>query len=226
MRDVEHVGAAQRIPGVHGAVLAEGDVDAVGAHLRHARHAAALRIGVVAALQHDVDQRVGDRVHARLGDQRQELRDVVIVHGVHGGEVRAGDAALQAEPLRLVGQRLDVARQRVVGLVAMDVDEQPALFGDLAERLQARRRRPPSCARNAGCRRPRRRPCRARARDSSRRSASENSRPAGRRRAAGRYRARCVFFTSSSASTAVSRSSQMSTCVRMASRPFDTARSQ
>ena len=53
--------------------------------------------------------------------------------------MRAGDAALQAEPLRLVGERLDVARQRVVGLVAMDVDEQAALLGDLAERLQARR---------------------------------------------------------------------------------------
>ena len=104
--------------------------------------------------------------------------------------MRAGDAALQAEPLRLVGQRLDVARQRIVGLVAMHVDEQPALLRRSRRAPSGSRRRRPSCARNAGCRRRHRRPCRARARDSSPRSASGNSRPAGRRRAAGRYRAR------------------------------------
>ena len=103
---------------------------------------------------------------AGLGDQRQELRDVVVVHRVHGGEVRAGDAALQAEALRLVGERLDVARQRIVGLVAMHVDAQAALGGDLAQRRPTPRRPRPSCARNAGCRRRRRRPCRARARGS------------------------------------------------------------
>ena len=69
----------------------------------------------------------------RLGDQRQELRDVVIVHRMHRGEVRAGDPALQAEALRLVGELLDVARQRIVGLVAMHVDHQAALRRDLAE---------------------------------------------------------------------------------------------
>ena len=46
--------------------------------------------------------------------------------------MRAGDTPLQAQPLGLIGQRLDMARQRVVRLVAMHVDEQPALRGDLA----------------------------------------------------------------------------------------------
>ena len=49
------------------------------------------------------------------------------------------DAALQPQPLRLEGQRLDVARQRVVGLVAMHVDQQAALGRDLAQHLHARR---------------------------------------------------------------------------------------
>ena len=52
---------AQAVPRVHHAVVAERDVDAGGHQLGHARHAAALRIAVVAALQRDVDQRVGDR---------------------------------------------------------------------------------------------------------------------------------------------------------------------
>ena len=66
--------------------------------------------------------------------QRQELRDVVVVHRVHRGEVRAGDAALQPQALRLEGQGLDVARERIVGLVAMHVDAQAALGSDLAQR--------------------------------------------------------------------------------------------
>ena len=52
---------------------------------------------------------------------------------MHGSQVRAGHPALQAEALRLVGELLDVARQRIVGLVAMHVDHQAALRGDLAE---------------------------------------------------------------------------------------------
>ena len=53
--------------GYHGSITQswpKRDVDAGGQQLGHARHAAALRIGVVAALDRDVDQRVGDRVHA------------------------------------------------------------------------------------------------------------------------------------------------------------------
>jgi hypothetical protein len=46
---------------------------------------------------------------------------------MHGGEVRAGDAALKAEPLRLRGERLDVPGQRIVCFIAMQVDAQAAL---------------------------------------------------------------------------------------------------
>ena len=53
--------------------------------------------------------------------------------------MRAGDAALQAQPLGFEGQGLDVARQRVVGLVAMHVDRLAALGGDLAQQLHAGR---------------------------------------------------------------------------------------
>ena len=53
--------------------------------------------------------------------------------------MRAGDAAVQAEPLRLGGERLDVARQRVVGLVAMHVDHQAALGRDVAQHLDRAR---------------------------------------------------------------------------------------
>ena len=131
--------AAERVPRVHHAVVAEGDVDAGGQQLGHARHAAALRVAVVAALQRDVDQRVGDGVHAGLAHQRQQLGHVVVVHRVHRGQVRAGHAALQPEPLRLEGERLDVARQRVVALVAVHVHAQAALGGELAEHAHALR---------------------------------------------------------------------------------------
>ena len=43
-------------------------------------------------------------------------------------------ARAEPEPLRLIGQGLDMARHRIVALVAMQVDHQPALGGDLAER--------------------------------------------------------------------------------------------
>jgi hypothetical protein len=69
---------------VHRAVLAERDIDPVRSHLRHARLTAPLRIGVVSALQDDIDERIGDCVDAGFGDQRQELRNIVVVHGVRG----------------------------------------------------------------------------------------------------------------------------------------------
>ena len=47
--------------------------------------------------------------------------------------MRAGDAALQAEAPGLVGELLDVAGFRVVGLVAMQVHRQVSGGGDLAE---------------------------------------------------------------------------------------------
>ncbi len=59
--------------------------------------------------------------------------------------MRAGHAAAQAQALGLIGQALDMARQRIVRLVAMHVDGQAALGGDLAEllhRLRALRHGP------------------------------------------------------------------------------------
>ncbi len=47
--------AIQRIPRVHAAVLAEGDVDAGGSKLRRPCHATPLRVAVVAVLQGDDD---------------------------------------------------------------------------------------------------------------------------------------------------------------------------
>ena len=197
------------------------------AHLRHAGHAAALRVGVVAALQRDVDQRIGDGVDAGLGDQRQQLGDVVVVHGVHGGQVRAGDAALQARAAasRRPAPRCGATCGSSVSSQCMSTSR-PRFGGDLAERLQAARpvRHGALEMRDA-----------ADHVDALVERAVEVLRGVGRAEIAvlregdelqvdvGRDLASC---TSSSASTAVSRSSQMSTWLRMASRPFETARSQ
>ena len=135
VRDVEHVVAAERIPRVHHAVVAARDVDARGEQLLDARHAAALGVHIVPPLQRDVDQRVGDGRHLRLVHERDELRHVVVVHGVHGREVRADDAALQAMPDRLASEDLDVARERIVRFVTMHVHQQAALGGDTTEPL-------------------------------------------------------------------------------------------
>jgi hypothetical protein len=42
------------------------------------------------------------------------------------------DAPLQSKPLRLKSEGFDVTRHRVVGLVAVHVDRQAAVCGDLA----------------------------------------------------------------------------------------------
>ena len=74
MGNLEHVARTERIPGIHATILAEGDVDAFVAHLLDTRQAAPLGIGVVAALQHDVDQGVGDgRESGRLPEDRQAI---------------------------------------------------------------------------------------------------------------------------------------------------------
>src|SRR5881396_2351052 len=103
------------------------------------RHASALGVTVVPALERDVDERVRDRRHRRLVHERDELGDVIVVHGVHRGEVRADDAALQAVADRLAGQDLDVARERVVGLVTVHVHQETAVGGDATETLDGGR---------------------------------------------------------------------------------------
>ena len=86
----------------------------------------------MAALQGDVNERVRDRGDLCLGYQRQQFRDVVIVHRMHRREVRTSHPALQPEALGLIGQRLDVARMGVVGLIAMQVDHEAAFGGEFA----------------------------------------------------------------------------------------------
>ncbi|MCY1250426.1 hypothetical protein D9M72_640700 [compost metagenome] len=53
--------------------MAEGAGDALGQHFGDTRHAAALRIGVVPALDADIDQWIGRRADPGLCHQRQEL---------------------------------------------------------------------------------------------------------------------------------------------------------
>ena len=132
--DLQHVVAAEGVPGIHDAIVAQGDGDPGRDHLLHAGHAPAFRIGIVAALDHDVDQRVGDRRDLGLAHERQELADVVVVHRVHRGQVRARHPSLETEADGLAGEALDVSGIRIVGLVAVHVDEEAALGGDLAER--------------------------------------------------------------------------------------------
>src|SRR3546814_7244320 len=52
---------------------------------------------------------------------------------MHGGEMGAGDAALQPQALGLVGEALDVPREGIVALVAVHVHQQAAPGGDFAE---------------------------------------------------------------------------------------------
>src|SRR3546814_20154623 len=52
---------------------------------------------------------------------------------MHGGEMGAGDAALQPQALGLVGEALDVTREGIVALVAVHVHQQAAPGGEFAE---------------------------------------------------------------------------------------------
>ena len=49
--------------------------------------------------------------------------------------MRAGNAPLQPQLLRLMDQRLDVARQRIVALVAMHVDGETTVGSQAAQEL-------------------------------------------------------------------------------------------
>ena len=72
MQHLQHVGGAQRIPGIKHIVVAEADVDLCLQHLFHPRNAAPLRIGVEAALQVNIDQRISDKVNARQLQQPEQ----------------------------------------------------------------------------------------------------------------------------------------------------------
>ena len=107
--NVQHIRLAQRIPGVHHAILTKGHGHANRQQLGHARHAAPLGVTVVPALQRDVDQGVGDDAYAAFRYQGQQLGHIVVVHGVHAGDVRADDTTVQPQALGFGGQGFDVA---------------------------------------------------------------------------------------------------------------------
>jgi hypothetical protein len=109
VRDVQHVVAAERIPRVHHAIVAAGDIHARLEQLLDARHAATLGIRIVPALQRDVDQRIGDGSDPGFVHQGDELGHVVIVHRVHRREMRARDAAVKSPADGLAREGLDVA---------------------------------------------------------------------------------------------------------------------
>jgi hypothetical protein len=70
MSDIKHVRSAKRIPRVHRTVLAKSDIDSVRSHLGDAGLTAPLRIAVVAALENNIDEWVGDGMNASFRDQR------------------------------------------------------------------------------------------------------------------------------------------------------------
>ena len=87
------VRVAERVPGVHHRVVADGDVDARGDQLLDPGVPAPHRAGVEAALEHGVVQRVGHHVQAGPGDVRDQAARVGLVVGVHGRGVAGRDPA-------------------------------------------------------------------------------------------------------------------------------------
>ena len=87
------------------------------------------RSGVEPALQHGVVQRVGHHVQAGPSDVADQPIGVRRVVRVHRRRVAGGDATRHPATHRLGDHRLDEPRVVVVGLVAVDVDEQPVLVG-------------------------------------------------------------------------------------------------
>ena len=124
MGDIEHVGAAEAVPGVHHAILAERDIDARVAQFRYARQPAPARVSVVPPLQRDVDERIGDDIDAGFGDQRDQLRDIVIVHRMHRSRVarrragRRGPAAAPRPPASRYGATAGRRSRRNAGRAA------------------------------------------------------------------------------------------------------------
>ena len=72
-RHIQHIGLAQRVPGIHHAIRAKTNRNTGIAQFGHTGLAAPLWITVVATLQHDIDQWIGDCVHPCLGNQRDQF---------------------------------------------------------------------------------------------------------------------------------------------------------
>src|ERR1700752_4876556 len=86
-------------------------------------------------LEGDVDQWVGHGGDTGVHHQRNQLRDIVVVHGMHGGQMRTGYSVAQSKPFSLSRQSFDMARMRIIRFVAMHVNEQTPFCRNLAEAL-------------------------------------------------------------------------------------------
>ena len=83
----------------------------------------------MATLQCDVDQGVRNGRHPGFRNQRQQFRDIVIVHRMHAGQMTARRTTAQTMPRYLARHCFDVARHRIIGFVTMDIPHQPPLGG-------------------------------------------------------------------------------------------------
>lgn len=77
--DAEQTACAENIPGVKDAVLPQADIDAILPQFFDAGQTAPLGIGVHAALQGDVDERVGDDIDVGAAQKAHELVGIGIV---------------------------------------------------------------------------------------------------------------------------------------------------
>jgi hypothetical protein len=128
---VEQVGGAEPVPGVDHRVVADAHRGPGGPEGVDPGVAATARIAVVAALEHDVVEGVGDHLHPARRDQLDHLGGVGVGVGVHGGAVTGDDPTLEAAIHRLGADHLQVAGAGVVGLVAVEVDPQAVALGEL-----------------------------------------------------------------------------------------------
>ena len=119
--DVAHVARSERIPRVEDVVVAERDVVAVREQLLDARHAAAARVRVEAALKVCVDERVADEIDVAHAQQAEELAAVGVVVAVHRGRVARRHHILHAAFKGARGEDFKPLRLLVVDLVAVDV---------------------------------------------------------------------------------------------------------
>ena len=132
---IEHRSAAERVPRIHDRVVAAGDVDAGRVELLDPGHPAPLRIGVEAALEDDVVERVGHDRHARPLEDLEQLEGVGVVVGAHRRGVAGDDAAAHPVAHRPGGDDLEEARLLVVGLVAVEVDRGARLAGEVEQEV-------------------------------------------------------------------------------------------
>src|SRR4051812_2934399 len=136
VRQQQRARRPEREPRVHDVVGPEGHVHPGRQHLLDPGQAPALRIGVEAALQAQVDDGVADQIDARARQQPLQLVGVGPAVAAHGGGV-AGRHPLPQLPAQGQGrQHLDEAGLLVVDLVAVGVDQPAVPLGEVDGDLQ------------------------------------------------------------------------------------------